>query len=651
MKRVIILAALMTLPLPLAGLSQDARVYQPVEVTFTSSTTYDNPHRDVQVDVYFTGPGDREIQVAGFWNGGRTYQARFAPPEAGRWSFRTQASDSANGGLHHQEGVIDVAPYTGDDPFARKGWPRLSDDRRYFVYDDGDPVFLLGDWAAEMVWKSTEQEVDVYLADRKAKGFNVIYVVAMSHMYIRPRGVNNRQGQPFVLNEDFSRLNPRYFDYLDRIVEKANEAGIMVAVFPLWGRMIEFVAEELGYGVPVTVEEGLLWARYMGARYAGHNVMWIVAGDWKYEDPEQQQYWAEFGRTLQAASGAMHLTSVHASGYRGSFLYYGMDDEWLDFHTYTAGHYAEASTYTWLGAQKGYDARPVRPVLSLESNFENLFHNFWLHHEDTTGARRIQAEHVRAAAYQGILSGSLGGFTYGANGIWQWSMPWLMSGFGANRTALEALHFPGSSQMTVLKDLMQRYEWYTLRPLPELILRAETETNLPVAGNFTRMLAYFSPRTTSATLDLRVLGSNPTFTWVNPSNGESIPFSNKGKGGGILSLQAPDDNDWLFVAERSADVLASIDLEPSFLKVWANNAPNPFTERTTLYLTVPEPGVAVISVFDVLGRRIDRQEIRTTFITTQAQLSVPTAGLYVYRVDFAAASGRTYRTQGTMISL
>ncbi len=501
-----------------------------------------------------------------------------------------------------------------------------------------------------MVWKSTEQEVEVYLADRKAKGFNVIYIVAMSHMYIRPHGVTNRHGEPFVLNEDFSQLNPRYFEYLDWIVEKANDAGLMVAIFPLWGRMIEFVAQDLGYGYPVSVDEGLLWARYIGARYAGHNVMWIVAGDWRYEPLPQRLFWAEFGRTLEAASGTMHLTSVHATGFRGSFHYFGTDDEWLDFHTYTSGHDVEATSYNWHGAQQGYAALPPRPVLSLEANFEDLYHQFWNHHEDTTGAIRIQTEHVREAAYQGVFSGSLGGFTYGANGIWQWSTPWLMSGFGARHTALEALNYPGSRQMTVLKNLMQEHEWYTLRPRPELLVHAETQKNLPVAVSFERMMAYFPVHTGSATLDLRVMGAGATYYWVNPSTGAHSDTLYV-EGDGVLTVHAPDEEDWLFVALRGSEVPQSSDPPAPFVSLQVQNAPNPFFRRTTLHFNLPEPGIAVVSVYDALGRRIIRQDVQGDFASVNTDLSVPAAGLYVYRVEFSAASGRTYSVQGTMVSL
>ena len=73
--------------------------------------------------------------------------------------------------------------------------------------------------------------------------------------------------------------------------------------------------------------------------------------------------------------------------------------------------------------------------------------------------------------------------------------------------------------------------------------------------------------------------------------------------------------------------------------------------RTTLHLRLPEPGVAVISVYDAMGRRVQRQEVRGNFATVQADLSVPAAGLYVYRADLNAASGKTYSTVGKMIGL
>jgi hypothetical protein len=636
------------------------QTYQPVEITFVSAKAYAHPHRDIKLKAIFTGPSGRKISIAGFWDGDSTYRVRFAPPEAGAWTFRTIASDTTNPGLHHQEGMITTTAYTGQDPFARKGWPAVSANKRYFTHADGTPLFLLGDTALEITWKSTEAEVAAYIADRQAKGFNAVLLAAMSHVYIHPYGVRNQHDEPFALNNDLSYLNPRYFDHLDMIVEQANSAGMAVIIVPLWGWMIEFIATDLGLGTPVTVEQGLLMAQYIGARYAGYNVIWSVAGDWHYEEPRMNQYWADFGRVLQEASGWLHLTSIHTAPYYGSFMFYGADADWLDYYMYTGGHDIVNLGYNWIGAREGYSASPAKPVLNAESNIEDIIHRFWIYHQDTTKWVRIQDIHVREAAYQSVLSGALVGYIYGANGIWQWSTDWLRGHLGPRFTVLGALHFPGSTQMTILKHLMEIYHWYSLAPRQDLLLNAELQTeglehvNLPVAASQTHLLAYSPPKTTSATINLCGFSPDAACMWVNPEDGSYLPTRPPLKNG-VMTLRPPDENDWLFIMETDTVATDSSKPDPAMTPpadfILLGSSPNPFREKTTIHFATLAAGTFELDVFDLLGRKVSHEKMHVAEGQCNVALSLQSVGLYVYRASMTTFSGKRYRSWGKILKI
>src|SRR6266498_4256817 len=72
------------------------------EHTFQSNLTYSNALQDVTLTVVFTSPLGETNQIYGFWDGGKTWLARFSPNLPGKWSFKSSCSDKANKGLNNQ---------------------------------------------------------------------------------------------------------------------------------------------------------------------------------------------------------------------------------------------------------------------------------------------------------------------------------------------------------------------------------------------------------------------------------------------------------------------------------------------------------------------------------------------------------------------
>ena len=89
-----------------------AQQWRPIEIVLTSSVTYDNPFQDVDVTATFVGPAHTVIQRPVFWDGGRTWKVRFAPPQTGKWKMTTTATDAANKGLHGVTKTVQCDRYT-----------------------------------------------------------------------------------------------------------------------------------------------------------------------------------------------------------------------------------------------------------------------------------------------------------------------------------------------------------------------------------------------------------------------------------------------------------------------------------------------------------------------------------------------------------
>src|SRR6188768_1395523 len=53
----------------------------------------------------------------------------------------------------------------------------ISENKRFFALENGDPFFWLGDTGWLLFSRLTREESETYLNDRKEKGFNVIQVM------------------------------------------------------------------------------------------------------------------------------------------------------------------------------------------------------------------------------------------------------------------------------------------------------------------------------------------------------------------------------------------------------------------------------------------------------------------------------------------
>jgi hypothetical protein len=67
------------------------------EWAYHSAKRYDDPFNKVELDVIFGTP------------------IRYAPPLAGRYSYRTVCTDTANADLHERAGNFSVEPYSGEN--------------------------------------------------------------------------------------------------------------------------------------------------------------------------------------------------------------------------------------------------------------------------------------------------------------------------------------------------------------------------------------------------------------------------------------------------------------------------------------------------------------------------------------------------------
>ena len=434
---------------------------QPVEWHYLSGQKYGDPYNDIDLDVVVSDEDGESWRVPAYWAGGQEWRVRFAAPKPRRYTATTECSNAADASLHGIGCAIEAVPRESDNPLYAHGPLRVASSRRTFEHADGTPFFWLGDtwWmglCGRMTWPDEFQRL---IADRVAKGFTVIQIVAGLYPDLLgpdPRAANEA-GFPF--EPDYASIRPAYFDMADLRIQWLVRSGLLPCIFSCWG-----------YYLPVLGADKMkkFW-RYLIARWGAYPVVWCLAGEaampyylstTKHEDSEKQiAGWAEIARYVRETDPYGRLITIHPKRIGRDDV---ADDSVLDFDMLQTGHGGHESlpnTINTVRAEVGRE--PTMPVLIGEVNYEGIMHG-------------TAAETQRQCFWIAMLSGAAG-HTYGANGIWQVNTkekpfgPSPRGGTWGNTPWDEAARLPGAAQLGVARRILERYRWWEFEPHPEWV--------------------------------------------------------------------------------------------------------------------------------------------------------------------------------------
>ena len=534
------------------------------EWAYTSARNYADPFNDIQLDVIITQPDGSTQTVPAFWGGDEVWRVRYAASQTGTHQFRTVCSDTGNAGLHDQTGTLEVEPYTGTNPLLQHGPLRVAADQRHLEHRDGTPFFWLADtwWMAlckRLQWPAEFQELT---ADRVNKGFSVIQIVAGLYPDMKPfdpRGANEA-GFPWA--EDFSTINPAYFDAADQRIAHLVRSGLVPCIVGFWGYFLDVA------GIEVLKKH---W-RYLIARYSAYPVVWCAAGEalmpyylsedfqrmiaskepWRPAD--RRATWSDLLRYIRATDPGHHPLTIHPVQFGQDQVDDPslMDFEWLQ--TGHGSHRSQAATVNMVEDALAHETK--MPVMVSEVNYEGILE----------GSREeIQRFHFWTC----LLSGAAG-HTYGANGIWQVNRvgaPFGPSPHGlawGNRPWNEAYKLPGSGQLGLAKRILERYEWWRFESHPEWVEPHHDRENqlAPYAAGIPgEVRVLFMPiealRMKPSEQPI-VQGLEPGVKYrafhIDPSTGDEYPAGLiTGDAEGKYQLpQAVIFRDWVFVLEKAS---------------------------------------------------------------------------------------------------
>jgi hypothetical protein len=435
------------------------------EIAFTAHRSHADPFNEVTLDAVFTDPHGEKLRVPAFWDGGNSWKVRYASPLVGTHTFRTECSDAADDGLNGIEGRVEVRPYAGTNPLYLHGPLRVSDNHRYLEYFDGTPFFWLGDtwWMGLSHRLHFPDEFGRLAADRMAKGFNVIQIVAGLYPDMPPFDPRGANEAGFPWEADFKSIRPEYFDEADKRLEYLVDHGLTPCLVGSWGYFMRFMGPK---------DLKAHW-RNLIARYGALPVVWCAAGEvsmgFYHERPSDHvakdfsgdaiKDWTQVMSYLRTTDPFHRLITVHPSG-SGSGRLEMHDPSLLDFDMLQTGHgESDVVPSTVDKVRASYACQPVMPVIIGEVSYEML--------NDS-----LPTEWTRRMFWLSLMNGAAG-HTYGANGIWQNNRtgdPHGLSPGGNSWGKIpwnEAMNLPGSSQVGYGKRLFLQYPWQKFEPHPE----------------------------------------------------------------------------------------------------------------------------------------------------------------------------------------
>jgi hypothetical protein len=431
----------------------------------------------------------------------------------------------------------------------------ISSSKRHLVDARGVPFLIHGDAAWSIMVQLSLEDAEVYLENRRQKGFNCIVANLLESFYASNPPRNFYGQAPFTTPGDFATPNGAYFEHAGRLLAKAAEKGILVMLNPCY----------LGYdGGPGVVTDG--WAQdvvrngpakcraygqYLGDRYKGYNnIIWVAGGD---QTPQAGS--AVEQNCLQILLGIKDRAPAHLwTAHWNEGAWQAVDVAAFRPYMNLNAVYQSRQSVIYQQLLQAYAGADVRPAFLWEAWYEGPN---WV-------GEVTRPETVRRQAYWSNLSGSTGQ-NFGSTYVWSFA---ARTGTSlTNPDWRSGMERQGSREMVFVRELFKSLPWTELVPDQEhSVVTAGYgtmgQTDYVTAARTrdgTRAVAYVPSTGTGErtfTVNLSRLNGTVTARWYNPTNGRfsDVAGSPFPAGSGSRNFTTPGDNgtganDWVLLLE------------------------------------------------------------------------------------------------------
>ena len=432
-------------------------------------------------------------------------------------------------------------PWIGPSENFSHGNLRVSDNKRFIVFEDGTPFFYLGDTGWELFHRLNKEDTERYLENRRTKGFSVIQAVVLAEL----DGLNtpNAEGNKPLIDNDPLIPNEAYFAHVDWVINKAAEKGIFIGLLPTWGDKVD---KRWGVGpVIFNKDNAYAYGQWIGNRYKDYpNIIWINGGD---RDGGGNNYpvWTSLAEGIKSVD-KNHLMTYHPFGEHSSSEWF-LESDWLDFNMCQTGHGQRSYAIYKRLIECDYNLIPVKPCFDGEPRYEDHPVGWnpdilgWFNDAD-----------IRQALYWNLFSGSFG-HTYGCHAIWQMLTPGREPVGQARHTWYDDLDLPGAWDLIHARRLIESRPFLSRIPDQSIIVPAYyPETDYVVATRGDGYAFIYFPTGWAAEIILDLIGAETiTAYWYDPRKGESRLIDTF-PGKGTRTFKPPSGgrgNDWILVLD------------------------------------------------------------------------------------------------------
>jgi hypothetical protein len=433
----------------------------------------------------------------------------------------------------------------------------VSVDGRSINSSSGSKFSINGDTAWSLAVNLNDTDTITYLADRQAKGVNLIVVNLIEHKFSEqtPKWRNKNGDDPFTAtvsanNPDFTTPNEPYWVHVDWLIDQAASHGIYVLAFPCYiGYQPDGVGDE-GWASVVSANgtsRMTTYGNFLGNRYKNKpNIIWAMGGD---NDPVNTVtgvgnltvHYNNLANGIKA--NASHLMTAHGNGESISSDSY--NQSWLDLNfAYTK---SAVSTYS----RNAYQATPAKPSILIEGMYGNSSYT---------------DVELRSEMYQSVLGGCVG-HIYGQYPIWYFGINSSASGnsFPINNGGTGGLNW--STQLNTFGAAFLFYVRKLLNARNLSLLTPDYAHTKVTAGFGTDGLNYAPVAASSDILIAYTRGvaltvakgqfTSATFNvnWYNPRDGSTTSSGTVAMGSGSQVFTPPttgSSNDWVLLLDNQS---------------------------------------------------------------------------------------------------
>lgn len=441
---------------------------------------------------------------------------------------------------------------------------KLSSNGLYLLDNNDQPTIINGDTGWSLIAQLSKEDAEIYLTDRAQRGYNLILVNLIEHMFASNAPANFYGDQPFTTTGNFNTPNEAYFAHADWVINKAAEKGITILLVPI------YAADFGGQGWYGEINASSLatmraWGQYVGNRYKNFpNIIWVVGGD---ITPSGML----LTKLREFALGVRDFDTTHLMTAHNGRNVAGMDpwpnEAWLNLNNVYSG------TDTYTPSLTQYNRTPFKPFFLIEAGYEG----------EGSGATTL-----RSQAYWTILSGGVLGHIFGNCPIWHFNgYSWLSC---SSLTWQSRLSSSGSITLGYVGNFFKSRQFYNLIPdQSHTVMTAGYQSGTTVASTArvadgSTIISYLPTQRTVTINMSQINGTAAQVWWYNPSTNTStsagtFPTS------GSQNFTPPSAGDWVLVIDNAA------------LNLPAPGAvlppPPPDTTTPTVSLTSPANGATV----------------------------------------------------------